>query len=180
MMSKLQPPHIHADEVFLRPVSVEDKLVVFKLSQESGMKAWLPDQIYADEAEALDVLKYLSAQYVSPADPRKSPYVLAVCTATSREVIGHVGFSLCAGGVEVGFAIGTEHQGYGYAKQAVSAAVSWALTAFGLLAVLGIAADANAASCKVLESCGFQLVSVQMQRLQGVECLVRTYQYLLP
>ena len=176
-MSDHQLVQIRAGRLLLRPVAPQDKQVTFMLSQEAGMRAWLPDQVYSDEAEALDVLSYLSAQCVSPADPRRSPYVLGVCLATSQEVIGHVGFSPHGGGVEVGFAIGTAHQGRGYAKQAVSAATSWALGAFGLSGVLGIAAQDNVSSCRILEACGFQLQAVQLQTLQGVERIVRTYRY---
>ncbi|HEX6706108.1 MAG TPA: GNAT family N-acetyltransferase [Albitalea sp.] len=165
---------IPAGPLFLRPFAPSDTRAIFRLSQESGMRTWLPDQVYRDEDSALDVLSYLIAQYASPADPRRSPCVLGVCLSASRELIGHVGFSPCPHGVEVGFAIGEAHQRQGHATRAVSAATAWAIATFDLAAVHGVAAQDNLASCKVLEACGFQPVDLQRRRMHGVERMVRT------
>ena len=141
------------------------------------MRKWLPDQVYEDEAEALDVLNCLISQYASPAAPRQSPYVLGVCLSASRELVGHVGFSPCSHGVEVGYAIADAHQHRGYAKMAVSIATSWSLTAFGLAAVHGLVAEENVVSCKVLEACRFLPVELQRRKLHGIERMVKTYQF---
>jgi [ribosomal protein S5]-alanine N-acetyltransferase len=172
-MSELHPLEIPAGPLFLRHLALTDTHTIFMLSQEPGMKEWLPDQVYEDEAQARDVLCYLIAQYASPADPRQSSYVLGVCLSATRELIGHVGFSPCALGVEVGYAIGDAHQRRGYAKQAVSTATSWSLAAFGLDAVHGLVAEENGPSCRVLEACGFQRVDLQRRKLHGVERMVR-------
>jgi len=176
-MSEPHPPELHAGSIFLRKLALTDQHTIFRLSQESGMKEWLPDQVYEDEAEALDVLGYLVSQYASPADPRQSPYVLGVCLAASRELIGHVGLSPCSHGVEVGYAIAEAHQRRGYATRVVSMATSWSLTTFGLAAVHGLVAEENVASCKVLEACGFLPVELQRRKLHGVERMVRTYRF---
>ena len=161
--------------LFLRHLTLDDQEPIFRLSQEQGMRTWLPDQVYADEAEALEVLRYLSSQYGDSADPRNTPFVLAVCLAASHELIGHVGFSPCEYGVEVGYAIGDAHQNRGYARQAVLAASTWALARFELAFLHAIVAAENVGSCKVLEACGFQLVTSVRRTLHGVERLVRIY-----
>lgn len=166
-------PHIRAGPLLLRHFKFEDVAPIFRLSQEQGMRSWLPDQVYADEAEALRVLTFLSAQYGPSADPRNTPYVLAVCLVASGEVIGHVGFSPCEFGVEVGYAIGDAHQNRGYAKQALMAACTWALSRFDLPFVHAIVAEENIGSCRVLESCGFQVLSIVQRKLHGVERAVR-------
>ena len=165
-----------AGPLFLRQFSTADTRTIFALSQESGMKAWLPDQVYEDEAEALGVLNDLVSQYPA-ADPRQSPYVLGVCVSATRELVGHVGFSPCSRGVEIGYAIGDAHQHRGYAKQAVSAATAWSLATFGLDAVHAVVAEDNVVSCKVLQACGYQAVDLQHRTLHGVERMVRTYRY---
>ena len=141
------------------------------------MRTWIPDQVYADEAHALQVLRFLGSQYGPSADPRNAPYVLAVCLVASGEVIGHVGFSPCEFGVEVGYAIGDAHQNRGYARQAVLAASEFALSRFSLPYVHAIVAADNVGSCKVLESCGFQLLTAVRRKLHGVERPVRTYRF---
>jgi RimJ/RimL family protein N-acetyltransferase len=139
------------------------------------MRAWLPDQVYADEAQTLEVLRFLSSQYSPSANPCHTPYVLGVCLSASHELMGHVGFSPCEYGVEVGFAIGDAHQNRGYAKQAVFAATRWALSRFDLPFIHAIIAAENIGSCKVLESCGFQVLAVIQRKLHGVERPVRIY-----
>lgn len=139
------------------------------------MRVWIPNQVYADEAHALEVLRFLSSQYGPSADPRHTPYVLGVCLSASHELIGHVGFSPCEYGVEVGYAIGDAHQNRGYAKQAVFAASRWTLSRFHLPFICAVVAAENVRSCKVLESCGFQLLAAIQRELHGVERPVRIY-----
>jgi RimJ/RimL family protein N-acetyltransferase len=101
--------------------------------------------------------------------------VLGVCLSASHELIGHVGFSPCEYGVEVGYAIGDAHQNRGYAKRAVFAATTWALSRFDLPFIHAIVAAENIRSCKVLESCGFQVLAAIERKLHGVERPVRIY-----
>jgi hypothetical protein len=62
--------------LFLRHLTLDDTATILRPSQEQGMRAWLPDQVYADEAQALEVLRFLSSQYSPSANPRHTPYVL--------------------------------------------------------------------------------------------------------
>jgi RimJ/RimL family protein N-acetyltransferase len=163
--------------LFLRYLTLDDTAAILRLSQEQGMRAWLPDQVYADEAQAFEVLRFLSSQYSPSANPRHTPYVLGVCLSASHELIGHVGFSPCEYGVEIGYAIGVAHQNRGYARQAVFAATTWALSRFDLPFIHAIVAAENARSCKVLESCGFQVLAVIQRKLHGVERPVRIYRF---
>ena len=163
---------VDTEVLFLRHLTLADTATIFRLSQEHGMKAWLPDQVYADEAEAREVLRSLVAHY-DAASPLRAPYVLGVCLSASHELIGHVGFSPCEYGVEVGFAIGEADQNRGYAKQAVFAGTSWALSGFGLSSIHAIVAAANVRSCRVLQSCGFESVGLIQRKLHGVERTVR-------
>jgi RimJ/RimL family protein N-acetyltransferase len=174
-MSDTASSIVDTGALFLRQLTLNDTAVMLRLSQEQGMRAWIPNQVYADEAHALEVLRFLSSQYSPSANPRHTPYVLGVCLSASHELIGHVGFSPCEYGVEVGYAIGEAHQNRGYAKQAVFAATTWALSRFDLPFIHGIVAADNTRSCKVLESCGFQLLAVIQRNLHGVERTVRIY-----
>ena len=141
------------------------------------MRVWIPNQVYADEAHALEVLRFLTSQYGRSANPRHTPYVLGVCLTASHELIGHVGFSPCEYGVEVGYAIGEAHQNRGYAKQAVLAATTWALSKFDLPFICAVVAAENVRSCKVLESCGFELLTVLQRKLHGIKRPVRIYRH---
>jgi RimJ/RimL family protein N-acetyltransferase len=174
-MSDTASSLVETEALFLRHLALDDTAAIFRLSQEQGMRTWLPDQVYADEAHAFEVLRFLSSQYGPSANPRRTPYVLGVCLSASHELIGHVGFSPCEHGVEVGYAIGDAHQNRGYAKQAVFAASRWALSRFELPFIHAIAAVENIPSCRVLEGCDFQLLAVIQHNLHGVERPVRIY-----
>lgn len=59
------------------------------------------------------------------------------------------------GSVEIGCGIKEEHQGQGYAAEAVDAAVMWALQQPGVTRVEAETKPDNRASQRVLEKCGF-------------------------
>ena len=101
---------LDTEALSIRHLNLDDTAPIFRLSQEQGMRTWLPDQVYADEARAFEVLCFLTSRYGPSADPRHAPYVLGVCLSASHELIGHVGFSPCEHGVEVGYAIGAAYQ----------------------------------------------------------------------
>ncbi|MBR3258346.1 MAG: GNAT family N-acetyltransferase [Eggerthellaceae bacterium] len=56
---------------------------------------------------------------------------------------------------EIGYGILPEHQGNGYATEAVKAALTWAFAQRGVTAVEAETDPGNAASQRVLEKCGF-------------------------
>lgn len=59
------------------------------------------------------------------------------------------------GSVEIGYGIAEPHRGLGYATEAVSAVVGWALRQPGVVCVTAEAEESNAASRRVLEKAGF-------------------------
>lgn len=59
------------------------------------------------------------------------------------------------GSVEIGYGILEEHQGKGYATEAVGAVVAWALRQSGVRQVEAEAEQENIKSQRVLEKCGF-------------------------
>ena len=159
----------------LRIFVPEDAPKVFAMSQEIGIRTWLPDQVYDDTQSAHKVLRYLIAQCRDPGMPARGPYVLGICLARSSELIGHVGLSPLSDLVEVGCAIENAFQGRGFATAAITAMSEWGMQSFGLAQVLGIVASENIASCRVLERAGFAFIDESMRSLHGRTRLVRTY-----
>lgn len=167
---------VRTPSLVLRHFSVADVGDIVRLSREDSLRKWIPDQVYRDEREAADVLRFLVAQY-EVAAPRSSTQVLAVCLADSGELVGHVGFSPCGPDVEVGYAIAMQHQRRGLATECLRAAVPWAIERFGLPSVIGAVATDNVASCRVLERSGFTLESERERSLDGRTRMVRQYRY---
>jgi RimJ/RimL family protein N-acetyltransferase len=149
----------------LRAFVPGDAPALYRMSREAGMQAWLPSQVYRDEAQAASVLAFLISAYDAPGDPRRGPYVLGV--QRGGELIGHVGFSPFEGGVEVGFAIAQAHHGQGLGTAAVRAGCEWAARSFSLPAILGITAADNVAAQAVMRAAGFVHHGVSPLRFQG-------------
>lgn len=74
----------------------------------------------------------------------------------------HIG-ELCFKGIdesgttEIGYGIGDNYQGYGYATEAVTAVSSWALEQEAISNVVAEVEQDNIASIRVLEKSGFEL-----------------------
>jgi len=158
--------------VRLRPLELGDARALFAMSQERGMRAWLPDQVYADEAHALEVLRQLIA-CAAAADPRVSPVVRGICA--DGALVGHVGLSRARDTIEIGYAVADAHQGRGLATEAVRAMTAWGLQTVGLASIDGIVAADNASSCRVLERAGYALVEETDRQMHGVARRVRIY-----
>ncbi len=153
----------------LRALVPEDAPKVFQMSQEDGMRTWLPSQVYRDEAHAASVLASLISQYSVPGDPRIGPYVLGVQVRSVGELVGHVGFGPLGEAVEVGFAIERAHQRRGIATEAVRVACEWAADAFSIATIFGVTAAQNSASQGVLLRAGFARQREEVMRFQGLE-----------
>lgn len=159
----------------LRHLELDDAPTIFALSQERGIRAWLPDQVYDNEETARSVLRFLVGCYEDPGSPSLGPYVLAVALRDSLAVIGHVGCSPIGDEVEVGYAIGAAYQGRGLATEAVDAASRWVLESFDLATVMAYVATDNHASCRVLDRAGFTLEEEAQRNLHGSTRMVRSY-----
>ena len=158
---------IETGSLTLRAFVPEDAPKVFRMSQEDGMRTWLPSQVYRDQAHAASVLALLISHYSTPGDPKLDPYVLGV--QAGGELVGHVGFGPLGQAVEVGFAIESVHQRKGIATAAVRAACEWAADTFSIATILGVTAVRNSASQGVLLRAGFVRQKERVMRFQGLE-----------
>jgi len=159
----------------LRPFELGDTAAVYTLSNEPSARKWLPSQVYADENAARETLEFLMGQYAAPVDPRRGAYVLAIDHRADSTLIGHVGLSPFEGDVEIGFAIAEAYQRQGLAVEAVTAACHWAFGRFGLPRILGITADSNQGSKKVLARAGFEHHVDRVMGFQGLDQQVSVY-----
>ncbi len=140
--------------LIIRDLLLSDAEAIFYFSQEDSVKQWLPDQVYSDIYEAKETLEFLISKY-----PHKElPFVLAIIEKEPDELVGHVGLSRIKQGIEIGYAIGKQHQNKGYASEAVAAFSDWGKREFGIREIYGVVDSENHASIKVLENAGFRFV----------------------
>lgn len=166
---------VETASITLRRLVAGDAADLFLLSNEPTFRQWLPSQVYADEAEARAALDFLASQCAAPANPKLGPYVLAIEHRVDRRLIGHVGLSPIGSDVEIGFAIAEAYQRRGLAAEAVVAACRWAFERFELSMILGIAAQRNEASMRVLLRAGFEHEEDRVMCFQGTEQAVAVY-----
>jgi RimJ/RimL family protein N-acetyltransferase len=159
---------IEAPAVVLRRFVPADAERAFRMSQEEGMRTWIPSQVYRDLPHAASVLGYLISQYDTGEDPRTVPIVFGIQLRATAELVGHVGLSPFDGAVEIGYAVESSHRRKGLATEAVRAACVWATTEFPIRTILGITAARNIASQSVLLRAGFLRKRQQIMQFQGL------------
>lgn len=94
------------------------------------------------------------------ADPRTEFY-LAVTSRDADFLVGFVRLALGAHqGAKLGYSIGFEHQGKGYATDAVRTMLDWAFGPLGLHRVTAAVGPDNAASHALVQRLGFRLEGV--------------------
>jgi len=156
---------LKTERLNIREFSLEDSKKVLSMSQEKGIKKWMPDQVYSDIEQTKNILNFLIAQYDVEPDPRNNPYVLGIELKANKELIGHIGLSAIEKGVEIGYAITDQYQKKGLASEAVSKFSGWVINNFALKSIWGVVNKNNEGSIKVLEKSNYQYVEEKGNQL---------------
>lgn len=140
-----------------------------ELSIESDNRRYLPDEVFESEEEAQSAIKTLMDFY-SGGGP-------IVCPVLFRaELIGHVEAApLSDGEWEIGYHIGKDYTGRGFAAEAVEAFAPYIMNRLGIGRIFGICRAENLPSRRVLEKCGFTLEFDGMGAYQGMKTLIARY-----
>ena len=139
-------------------------------SQDPDTRRFLPDEVFDTVEEARETLRALIEAYQSP----EGPFVYAVVQKDGG-MLGYVQLCRVDGGWEIGYHIAKEHTGRGYATEAARAFLPVMMDRLGLERVWGIVDEENAASCRVLEKCGFALLERGVGMYHGRLCPCRRY-----
>ena len=89
-------------------------------------------------------------------------------TLRGKTVIGACGIVLQDAAPELGYWLGVEHWGQGYATEALHAVIDYAFADLGHEALQAGARVTNPASRRVLEKCGFQWTGVGLCRIRAI------------
>ena len=129
-----------------------DRLKLYAASEEQ-METFIA-------AQTVDVLKAAYTEMLDGCLSHPDQWDWYAIWMIERKDGTHVG-ELCFKGLsdegvaEIGYGIADDHQGRGYATEAVSAVVEWALTQPGVRYITAETEETNSASRKVLEKAGF-------------------------
>ena len=133
----------------------EDALRLYENHVEDETKEWMTGSIYADLEETQDAISF----YKYCIEQAQFPYVLAVESKETRELIGDIGVNGFEGrndAVEIGYTICKEHSGKGYATELVRAMNTFASEKLNADTIYGRVMRGNDAYVRVLIKSGYQ------------------------
>jgi len=144
---------------------------VHRNSLDEDNRRFVPDEVFETVEDARETIEFLMSVYESGDGPLVYPVLLKDGTN-----IGYVQLVPIEEGHEVGYHIGKEYTGNGYATEALMAFLDDIMQKKNLDAVYGICLAENTASVKVLEKCGFQkeyegIGQYQGENRQIVKCI---------
>ena len=137
-------------------------------SLDAANREFLSDEVCETEEIARKKIDWLAGYY----ENADGPLVYAVLLKDGT-YIGHVEACPLKEGWEVGYHIHAAYTGNGYATEAVRAFLPVIMRRLAIARIFGICRADNFASRKVLEKCGFQLVSWKDRMRPGKKHMLR-------
>ena len=142
------------------------RLIITELTQDMAMdvhrnsldedtRAYVPDEVFETPEDAKTALEFLISRY----GRTDGPLVYALITKATNKNIGYVQLVPIGDGKwEIGYHIAKAYTGQGYATEAVTAFLPVMAQKVGVSEIYGTRLLSNAASGRVLQKCGFQVV----------------------
>lgn len=135
---------------------------VHKNSLDEDNRRFVPDEVFETIEDAKETIEFLMSVYESEEGPLVYPVLLKDGTN-----VGYVQLVPIEEGFEVGYHIGKEYTGNGYATEALKAFLNEVMSKKNLENVYGVCVSENIASKKVLEKSGFVKEYEGMGEYQG-------------
>lgn len=145
---------------------------VHENSLDGDTRRFVPDEVFETVEEASETIAFLMSRYGGKEGPLVYPVLLK-----SGENIGYVQAVRVENGWEIGYHIAGRYTGHGYATEAVSAFLPAVMDFLGISRISGVCLSDNAASRKVMEKCGFVLLSEGPGCYQGRERTICVFEY---
>ena len=165
---------IETDRLVLRPFSGDDLEGLTRLHAEESFW-WYPLRrgMTAEETSAF------LERVLDDEEDRSRPVFHAVIEQASGSLVGWAGLAVpdflpeILPAVEVGWRLGIDHRGKGYATEAASAALRWGFCDLGLDEIVSIYAPENGPSGRVMDRLGFGPGVATTEPKRGLPLLVR-------
>ena len=139
----------------------EDAPALFQIHSEENVRKWIPNESYPDIAETERAIRF----YIDRASTGRLPYVLAVESKETGELIGDTGINEVgenSAEVEIGYVICGRYSNKGYATELLEGMTRFTASAFGIRTLYGRVMRGNGASVRVLEKNGYVFVKEEM------------------
>lgn len=142
------PATITTNRLTLRPAHEDDVEIYRKLWSDPAVRSHLGGPVEGERLTAYE------CGYTH------RPYFFSVVTNDSAEMVGTVSIDQAShfGRREISYSFLPEHWGYGYAREAVKAALDWAFDAVPSEdpSIIAVTQEANTRSCRLLEKLGME------------------------
>ena len=148
---------IETERLIIRKFRDEDARKLYENHLDEEVRKWFPNECYANQEEAQDAIRF----YAGCVENGNLPFVLGVELKETGELIGDTGISEVEGKpdeTEIGYCIGAQYRGRGYATELLNAISAYVASRFGIWAIYGRVVHGNEASAKVLEKNGYRFV----------------------
>lgn len=167
---------IETDRLVITKFTMDMAQAVHVNSLDADNRRFVPDEVFETVEEAAETVEFLMGVYDNGDGPLVYPVLLKDGT-----YIGYVqAVPLDDGKWEVGYHIGGDYTGNGYATEAVRAFLPVILPKLGISQIAGICLTQNQASVKVMERCGFVKEFEGIGPYQGEERNICKYVYVYP
>ena len=153
---------IETERLIITKFDVSMAESVHRNSLDEDNRRFVPDEVFETVEDAKETIEFLMSVYESGDGPLVYPVLLKDGTN-----IGYVQLVPIEEGYEVGYHIGKEYTGNGYATEALRAFLEAIMPKKNLDIVYGICVSENLASVKVLEKSGFKKEYEGMGQYQG-------------
>ena len=166
MLSKI----LQTNRLYLKILTLEMANAIHLNSMDEETRLFIPDEVFATESIATEVIKYLSQFYSN----KNGPLVYAICLS-DETVIGYVQAVPMQNAWELGYQIAKPHRNQGYAREAVQHFLPWILQELKIEQIEAVCLAENKASVHVLKACGFKYLGQFNERYQGQEAIVEKF-----
>ena len=143
--------------LFLRPPRREDSAAIAHLANDirvAGNTARIPHPYRLEDA----------LEFIAAANHEDAYFAITL----GRTLIGVCGIDTREDGPEIGYWLGVDYWGRGYATEAARALIDHAFGDLGYETLSAGARVSNPASRRVLEKCGFQWTGVRLLRIRAI------------
>lgn len=166
---------IETERLLITEFTMDMAQAVHENSLDEDNRRFVPDEVFETPEDAAETVEFLMGVYQNGDGPLVYPVLLKDGT-----YIGYVqAVPLDDGTWEIGYHIGGNYTGHGYATEAVRAFLPVIMPRLGITRITGICLAENVASVKVLERSGFAPEFAGTGLYQGQQREIRKFSYTL-
>ncbi len=146
-----------SEHLKFRRFELTDADKLYKNHLEKELRQWIPNESYENIEDTEEAIQF----YMNCVNKNQLPFVLAIESKKSGELIGDVGVNEVdanIGEVEIGYSICKNYCGNGFATETVAAMTNFVEKTFRIKVLYGRVMKGNIPSTKVMDKSGYKFI----------------------